>query len=69
MRTILNSVQLYDARLDDARKDVGSDIRPLATRPAVGYLGFQDHHSGNKFRNVRVRQLPKTPHTKPAPAR
>ncbi|UCD27713.1 MAG: DUF1080 domain-containing protein [Planctomycetota bacterium] len=69
IRTILNSVRLYDAYLDDVKKDLGSSIHPLATRPAVGYVGFQDHHSPAKFRNVRIRELGKSPTTQTAPAR
>jgi hypothetical protein len=58
VRTTLNSVQLYDARLDDTGKDTNSHKRPLATRRTVGFLGFQDHAAEVKFRRVRLRELP-----------
>jgi len=31
---------------------------PLASRPATGYLGFQDHGLPLSLRNIRVRELP-----------
>ncbi len=58
VRTTLNGVQLYDAKLDDADRDVNRYQRPLATRRTVGFLGFQDHAAEVKFRRVRLRELP-----------
>ncbi len=57
VRTILNGVQLYDAQLDDAKKDTNSDVRPLSTRRLEGFIGLQDHSTPVRFRNVRIREL------------
>ncbi len=57
IRTVLNGTQLYDARLDDASKDVNHDKRPLSTRRLTGFLGFQEHTTPVRFRNVRLREL------------
>lgn len=59
IRTILNSVQLYDARLSDKDKDTNAHTRPLATRRTVGFLGLQDHAASVLFRNLRIKELPR----------
>lgn len=58
IRTTLNGIQLYDARLTDSEKDTNSHRRPLATRRAIGFIGLQDHSAAVKFRNARIRELP-----------
>lgn len=57
VRTILNSVQLYDDLLTDASKDTNADKRPLATRRLTGFIGLQDHSAPVKFRNIRIREI------------
>jgi len=57
VRTILNGTRLYDARLDDASKDVNSDKRPLSTRRLTGFIGLQEHSTAVEFRHVRLKEL------------
>ncbi len=64
IRTTLNGVRLYDARLDDASKDAQLLKNPLATRRLTGFIGLQDHTESPRFRNIRIRTLP--PDSRPA---
>ena len=57
IRTILNGVQLYDARLDDEKKDANLLGHPLATRRLTGFIGLQDHTGGPMFRHIRIKEL------------
>lgn len=57
VRTIVNGVQLYDARLDDEKKDESLLGHPLATRRLTGFIGLQDHTGGPMFRNIRIKEL------------
>jgi hypothetical protein len=57
VRTILNGTRLYDARLDDASKDVNSHRRPLSTRHLTGFIGLQEHSTPVQFRHVRLKEL------------
>ena len=61
VRTTLNSIQLYDAQVDNAEKDTNSHKRPLATRRTVGFIGLQDHAHPIKFRRVRIQELDRQP--------
>ncbi len=69
IRTTLNGVQLYDARLDDREKDEQLLHHPLATRRLEGFIGLQDHSGAPKFRNIRVQPLPRTAATQPSLSR
>jgi len=57
VRTVLNGTRLYDARLDDASKDVNSHKRPLSTRHLTGFIGLQEHSTPVQFRHVRLKEL------------
>lgn len=57
IRTIVNGVQIYDARLDENGKDAMLLKNPLATRRLTGFIGLQDHTGGPRFRNIRLRPL------------
>ena len=57
IRTTLNSIELYDAMLDNAELDTNSHRRPLATRRTVGFIGLQDHAWPVRFRRVRIKEL------------
>lgn len=57
VRTVLNGTRLYDARLDDASKDVNRDKRPLSTRQLSGFIGLQEHSTPVQFRHVRLKEL------------
>ncbi len=57
VRTVVNGVELYDARLDDVSRDAMLLKNPLTTRRLTGFIGFQDHNHPLKFRNIRLKEL------------
>ncbi len=53
---VLNGKKVIDMRCDDTVLEAGlDDDHKIAKRHKSGYIGFQDHGSAIRFRNVRIK--------------